>query len=211
MPPHSRGEKLEFGIGEKEKSSTRKGGVSSGIVIFARGGVEKGCKGCIHIYMYVDRGKGKRSEHRRMKSKKKRWKGAHTSAHSLINAAFLSFRFLPDIPRLEPCSPSILRFSSIHPNLALASPLIHMQSRMRTSSQARMPRTAHLVFWLRSEPARQISSSRDFYLILPPIRCSKHFSPPPRHTDPISSALESTPLDRRQLASSEIRLRHVTP
>lgn len=118
------------------------------------------------------------------------------------------FSFLSP-PRPNPTQPNTLPprkdsplLSSIHPNLALASPLIHMQSRMRTSSQARTPRTAHLVFWLRSEAARQISSSRDFYLILPRYN-APNISPPPREdTDRISSS------NRRQLRMPKIRLRY---
>lgn len=42
-------ERRKVRIGEKGKSNAREGGVSSGIVIFARGGVEKKYKGRIYI------------------------------------------------------------------------------------------------------------------------------------------------------------------
>lgn len=181
-------ERRKVRIGEKGKSNAREGGVSSGIVIFARGGVEKKHKGRIYIYIYVDRGKGKWS--RRTKSKKER--GTHVRAQ-------FNKRSVPFVPFLARYSPtrSPLLFHPPKPRPRLSPP--HSYAEQNADEQP-SSNAAHLVFWLRSEPARQISSSRDFYLILPPIQCSKQCSL--LSPDRISSSL------RRQPISSNIAARY---
>lgn len=142
----------------------------------------------VYIYIYVDRGKGKWS--RRTKSKKER--GTHVRAQ-------FNKRSVPFVPFLARYSPtrSPLLFHPPKPRPRLSPP--HSYAEQNADEQP-SSNAAHLVFWLRSEPARQISSSRDFYLILPPIQCSKQCSL--LSPDRISSSL------RRQPISSNIAARY---
>ena len=92
----------------------------------------------------------------------------NTSALSLINAAFLSFPFLgsADIPRrceLEP-TPRCFSVSSLCIRSLLS--FICRAECGRAANRAQRG-SAHLVSLPRLRAFRQISGSRDFYLILP--------------------------------------------
>lgn len=129
-----------------------------------------------------------------MKEKRKRSAHVRAQFNKRSVVPFVPFLLADILPRLDAPSPPPTQPNHHHHDSPLlfhppeaSPPLPSFICRAECGRAAeRTPRTAHLVFWLRSEPARQISSSRDFYLILPRYNVP-NISPPPDHTDRVSS------------------------